>query len=168
MNQPLTIDEVAALIRYEDGRLIAVVNRKRLKAGDEVGSMKRDGYRRLQLCGGNYSAHHVVWLLHTGQWPSQLLDHIDRDRSNNRFSNLRPSDSLTNSWNKGPKAGKAFKGVTFHKKVGKYQAQIKVCGTFIYLGLFCFEADAARAYDAAAKTHFGEFARLNFSEGDAA
>jgi hypothetical protein len=54
-----------------------------------------------------------------------------------------------------------YKGVTYLKKLDKWQAQIEINYKSIYLGIFLFEEEAAIAYNEAALHHFGEFAVLN-------
>ena len=39
---------------------------------------------------------------------------------------------------------------------------LTVDGKWIYLGSYNSEKEAAKAYDEAAKKHFGEYAKLNF------
>jgi len=55
-----------------------------------------------------------------------------------------------------------YKGVAWHKRRGKWQAYIKIGDKIRHLGVFTDELAAARAYDIAARQHFGEFARPNF------
>jgi hypothetical protein len=94
-------------------------------------------------------------------WP--MTDHIDHDGLNNQRSNLRPTDTAQNNHNQRPRAGASsrFKGVTWHKRVGKWQATIKLNGRCIYLGLFISEDEAGAAYDVAALKAYGEYAYLN-------
>lgn len=101
-----------------------------------------------------------------------LVDHRDGNPLNCQRSNLRLCTARENSANvvrsKLQKNG-GFKGVSWHPKAKKWQAQIaagepRANGKrkIVYLGLFTNPADAARAYDAAAVKAFGEFAALNF------
>lgn len=58
----------------------------------------------------------------------------------------------------------AYKGVTWHKGVGKWQAVIALNRERFYLGVFVEERDAALVYDARARELFGEFAYVNFPD----
>jgi hypothetical protein len=40
----------------------------------------------------NIKLHHLVWFLNTGVWSNVEIDHIDRDKFNNLFENLRQSN----------------------------------------------------------------------------
>ena len=95
--------------------------------------------------------------LSTG-WP--MTDHRDHDGLNNQRSNLRPATKAQNNHNQGPQAGTSsrYKGVTWHRKVKKWQATIKLNGKSRYLGCFTSEEDAARAYAEAALVAQGEYA----------
>ena len=57
-----------------------------------------------------------------------------------------------------------YKGVVFNKQCQKFQATIMVAKRRAHLGLFEKAEDAARAYDAAAKKLFGDFAVSSFPE----
>lgn len=94
--------------------------------------------------------------------PGQQLDHINRNRLDNRRSNLRVATGSQNQANTLSRTGKKYKGTTFHKASGKFQACIMHGNRNCYLGLFASEIDAARAYDAKAIELHGEFAYLNF------
>lgn len=91
------------------------------------------------------------------------VDHRDHDGLNNQRYNLRVADQHQNGGNMRSKGGtSAFKGVD--ACYGKWRAQIHADGKKRHLGLFATETDAARAYDAAARESFGEFAFCNFPD----
>lgn len=95
-----------------------------------------------------------------------FADHIDRDRSNNAAANLRRASPSQNAANSGPRASNrsGFKGVSFFKLRGVWRATVTHLGKQKHLGYFESAKDAAKAYDKAAASLFGEFAYLNFPE----
>lgn len=93
----------------------------------------------------------------------QQVDHVNGNGLDNRRCNIRVCTHTENQRNRRRQksARSSFKGITFHKRRQKWQAQIKVNKRNIYLGLFVSELAAAKAYDKAAEKFFGEFARGN-------
>ena|SRR5438128_3286608 len=95
------------------------------------------------------------------------VDHRDHNGLNCQKQNLRV---CTNSQNQGNKrkstrsTSSKYKGVSWHKQRGKWQATITRLNKFSFLGYFSSEEDAARAYDRAARDHFGGFAHRNFRD----
>jgi len=91
------------------------------------------------------------------------VDHIDGNGLNNRRSNLRVVTRSQNQCNRGKQRNNTsgFKGVCFYKPYKKFMAYIKVNRKQRTLGYFETAAEAARAYDDAAKTLHGECAHLN-------
>ena len=107
--------------------------------------------------------HRVVLGLPIGRHPD--VDHRDSDGLNNQRSNLRTCTRLQNTAHRRKQKNgttSKYKGVSWHTQCEKWVCSLRRHGKFIYLGLFQSEEDAARAYDAAAIKHFGEFALLNF------
>lgn len=96
-----------------------------------------------------------------------VVDHINGNTLDNRRSNLRICTAYQNRCNRILRrdARVKYKGVVWN--CGSYKAQITVNRKVIYLGRFQSELDAASAYDAAAREHFGEFARTNFGKDSA-
>lgn len=132
------------------------------KGGYYVVSVRVDGLR------ANYLVHRIVWAMMTGQWPDVFLevDHRDGNRTNNRWLNLRLVTAHQNRMNTTVARGNTgLKGVYIVSQTQKYQSRIRVCGKDVHLGYFYRREDAARAYDAAATRHFGEFAKTNAALG---
>lgn len=69
-------------------------------AGKPVkGSVSTNGYRQVSFMAKTYSYHHLVWYLCKGQWPKLQIDHINRDRLDNRIENLREVSASENCRN---------------------------------------------------------------------
>ena len=92
-----------------------------------------------------------------------VVDHINRNGLNNRKANLRPATFSQNNYNRRknlkPTSSK-YKGVYRHRHK-KWRAMIKVNKKNMHLGSFDDEAEAARAYDEAARKYHGDFAVTN-------
>jgi hypothetical protein len=101
----------------------------------------------------------------------RLVDHVNGNSLDNTRVNLRSSTPQQNSWNRGLRSDSltGYKGVSSRRGGKGFIARIQVEGKRKFLGWFHNPVDAARAYDAAAREYFGEFARLNFPDegGDA-
>ena len=106
--------------------------------------------------------------LHTYLMGFKRTDHKNRDTLDNRRENLRECTSQDNARNRSLRKDSItrFKGVHFRPNRKSVVALIWLQGKSVSLGSFSSERieDAARAYDAAARMHFGEFASLNFPE----
>ena len=103
----------------------------------------------------------VVWLFMTGVWPSQTLDHKDRNGFNYAWGNLREATHSQNCANKIARKDNTsgFKGVTWDKQHQRWRAHIGVNYKKLNLGRYDSLEDAAKAYAAAAEKHFGDFSR---------
>lgn len=127
-----------------------------------AGSTKHGEYTRIQLHNRMYHAHRLAHLWMTGSWPAQQIDHRDRDRTNNRWTNLRPATRSQNRVNRTYASATGFRGVTETKN--RFYASIYYEGQRTSLGGFATAEEAARAYDAKATELHGEFATLNFPQ----
>ncbi len=89
-----------------------------------------------------------------------VVDHINHDKADCQRDNLRICTNTENIRNGRKRSGAApYKGIS--RKRGKWGAWIMVNHKSIWLGCFTEAIDAARAYDAAAIKHHGEFACIN-------
>lgn len=99
--------------------------------------------------------------------PGKQVDHRDGDSLNNRDSNLRQCSAAENMRNRLPRriaTSSPFKGVS---RAGNGRWQVHICVDFKRrcLGIFSCPVEGAIAYDRAAKSLHGEFARTNSSLG---
>lgn len=126
--------------------------------GNIAGSLdKKSGYLRIQFGKTRYMAHVLAWIIMTGQEPPSTVDHKNRIRSDNKWTNLRlatPTEQARNtsirndnSWGK--------KGV--YKRKNKWRAMIRVNKKLVHLGTFSSFEDALSIRTAAETYYFGEF-----------
>lgn len=90
-------------------------------------------------------------------------DHINHNKLDNRQENLRTCDTSQNHLNNPTRTDNTsgHKGVVWHKRNQKWQAQLGINGKCKYLGQYEQLEDAIRAYAQAAKRHYGEFAYVS-------
>ena len=92
------------------------------------------------------------------------VDHINRDKLDNKVTNLRYATEHENSLNKGKTqktTSSRYKGVYLCKKSNKWRSMIQYNRKKYYLGTYTDEEDAARAYNEKATEFFKEFTYLN-------
>lgn len=119
------------------------------------------GYVVIAVDGTVYRAHRLAWLIVIGRWPKGEIDHKNRKRSDNRWTNLREASRMQNNGNSRRPSNNTsgFKGVSWHKQRRKWAAYINIHYKTTYLGLYKTPQKAHAAYMKAARNQFGEFAR---------
>lgn len=136
---------------------------KKRRLDRPAGCVSKDtGYRLICLFGKLVRAHRLAWLFMTGEWPDTDVDHENRNRDDNRWSNLRLATRTQNNANsKRPKTNTSgYKGVFWHKNYRKWVARIQINGKGMYLGARDDPEEAHKLYVAAANKYFGHFARV--------
>lgn len=137
--------------------------RPRIIVGAVAGYLKKNkGYIYIEIDGRSYSAHRLAFLYMTGEIPSGPVDHINRIKSDNRFSNLRISSHGQNRANSRANNKHGLKGISrlsWMKEGDRcWQAQITHNKKVKYLGCFHTKEEAHAAYAIAARELHGEFA----------
>jgi hypothetical protein len=128
-------------------------------AGKSPAFWEFGGYRRIVVNGRGYQAHRIAWLWMTGELPKEQIDHINGEKIDNRFANLRQATPAQNAHNTKSRRRDRLKGAYFVPRLGKWQALICSNWKQKHLGYFQTEQEAHAAYRAAAICQHGEFAR---------
>lgn len=123
---------------------------------------KGTGYVDIYVDRVLFKAHRVAFVWMMGEWPPEEVDHINGDRADNRWSNLRLCNRAQNQANRKPNRSTVagLKGVSFNKRTRKWVSGVQLNGCYEHLGTFDCPAAAHLAYVVAADTAFGEFARF--------
>lgn len=134
-----------AIYDPETGTFTLKVAKGRKSAGSLLGSKTVHGYVVIGVNGHKIYAHRLAWLYVYGFFPKEI-DHINRDRSDNRLSNLRSVSRSENNMNATRKTTTGHIGVWRNGK--KYSVVRRVSGKRLYLGSYASFDDAVRAYNA--------------------
>ena len=129
-----------------------------VKIGDVAGGVGAGGYVRISVNGKQHYAHRLAWVYMTGAEPDDI-DHINGNRSDNRWSNLRSVQRATNLENqRRAHAGSisGLLGVHWNKSKNKWHAKINVNRITHRLGYFATKEQAHAAYvEAKRRLHVG-------------
>lgn len=158
----LTAETLRSLLYYDPNTGIFTRRQSSgtAKAGDVAGWIEPHGYRKINVAGRKYYAHRCAIFYMTGKWPDKNIDHIDGNRLNNAYWNLRCVSQQINTQNlRGPRSDNkaGVLGVCYHRAAKKFMAEIKDAnGVRHYLGLYKTKDQAESAYlEAKRKLHQG-------------
>lgn len=153
--------ELLQVVKYDPvkGLFAWVKQRRGRKSSLGIGSLDSGGYLRIAICGKRYSAHRLAWFYVHAKWPTEEIDHVNRERNDNRIMNLRQATVFQNRQNRPmmPRNTSGIKGVKFIPITGKWGATIDANLKKQWLGTFATCEQAGRAYQQAAKALHGEF-----------
>ena len=146
----INIDELKRRMGYNPDTGILywkVTEQGHVIKGREAFTANNCGYKRGNFFGVPLYAHVAAWLITHGEFPKGEIDHINRDRQDNRLCNLRDVSKSENQHNTkirdDNKTG--VMGVKRRKDTGRYEAQITINGKRMYLGKFKDLDDAIAA-----------------------
>jgi len=120
----------------------------RSKAGTRAGNKQANNYRQIRLDNRLYLEHRLAWFYCFQEWPTAIIDHINRDPSDNKLDNLREATQTENLGNMGISSHNTsgFKGVSYNKQRNKYEAYISINNKKKNLGLFNTAEEAFEVY----------------------
>lgn len=149
-----SLKELKQLLEYrpQEGAFYWRINHRhpKARAGMRAGRINALGRAQIGIDRKQLFVHRLVWLFETGEWPTEMLDHINGNPLDNRFDNLRLTNHKKNGQNQKthrPKNKSShLLGVSWHKHKHKYIASIKVDGRKKHLGYFEAPSEAHAAY----------------------
>ncbi len=144
-NPMITYSRLRELVSYcpETGLFTWCARRRGCRVGDVAGGSKGNGYVVIRLDDTLYLAHRLAWLYMTRAWPAGQIDHVNGQRADNRFCNLRDATPTQNARNKHKLATNQTGLPGVQPRNGKFRAQVKVLG----------RKHTTRAYDTKEEAH---------------
>lgn len=134
------------IFTYSQGKLFWIVESNYCSfQGKEAGYVSPCGYCYITVNNVRYKRSRLVWAFHNG-WPASnlLVDHINRDKSDDNINNLRLVSVAENRWN-----SNNIKGYTYEKDRQKYKVTIMAYSKRVLIGRYDTEEDAREAYNRA-------------------
>ena len=158
--QIITKEYLNELFEYRDGDLYWKKPTRGHSVGMLAGSINKLGYRSIKINSKLYKAHRLIYLMFNDNLP-EIIDHIDRNPSNNRIENLRLANKSLNRQNakinKNNKSG--VKGVGWDTQSGYWKARISINKKTHTIGFFKTIAEAEKVVKLARERLHLDFAR---------
>lgn len=166
LNKPLTRERLRELLTYDPATGYfqwRVTASNRAPAGSMATNVDTTtGYVRVNIDGRRYYAHRLAFLYMTGIRPPAEVDHINGDRSDNRFCNLRLATRSENERNK-PVRRDSRVGARGVEQLtsGSFMVRVTVNGRRGCYGTFQRIEDAIARRNEVAQHLHGSFARAS-------
>lgn len=153
-------EELDELFVYKDGMLFwrhGLDNQ--VNAGDEAGGVNTCGYVSVSIKDRKYPVHRLIWVMHENE-PVEFIDHINRDRRDNRIENLRAATNAENTRNAGIRKDNTsgVKGVSWRRQNRKWSGKVCFQGQQYHAGYFETKEECAKAVQELRNRLHGEFA----------
>jgi len=160
MDIEITQDLLKEFFYYKDGFLHTRKSRQGVWQDKKCSLVANNGYIYIRFQNKMYLAHRLIFLYHHGYLP-KVIDHVDRNRTNNCIENLREATVAQNLWNaKKPITNTTgVKGVWYDKARNKWYAEFKTNAKKNYVGRFDTLEEATTKLHEARENAQKEFAR---------
>lgn len=146
----LTQERLRDLFTYEPERgvFIRTTSRGKHRRGSILSGTSSHGYLRACIDGRQYAIHRLAFLWMTGKWPLEDVDHINGNRADNRWLNLRDVARRVNLENiRAPQASNKSSGrLGVEGRGSRFRARICVNGRVVSLGSYASDEEAYQAY----------------------
>ena len=154
----ITQQRLKSVLNYDpdSGLFTWAISVGSVKSGDTAGSKHSNGYANIKIDRNTYFAHRLAWLYVNGSFPSNFIDHINGDKTDNRIANLCQCTASENLQNQGMFRSTESRLIGVHRdKSGtRWCAQIRAHNKKYHLGTFTTPEEASNAYlMAKAKLH---------------
>ncbi len=139
------------IFTYKDGQLIWKISPSyKIKEGAVAGNKTGPGYWQICFKGKFYKLHRIIWQMFYGEIPQDLeIDHIDRDKDNNRIENLRLATRSENANNRDAQSNNKLGVAGVVKDGNKFVAYIRINNKTVNLGRFNTILEASSTYQKA-------------------
>lgn len=159
----LTLSRLRETLHYDPDTGVFIwkfATSSRNPAGSVAGVVMQNGYRLITLDGKKHLAHRLAWFYVNGVFPKNDLDHINRDRLDNRISNLRPATRAQNMANGNIRSDNST-GVPNVSPYadGRYRVSIQKNGKPIHVTCCDTIEEAEAAAKSASREIHGEFSK---------
>ena len=156
----LTAEYLRSILHYDQETGIftwKVSTSRRVRVGDVAGCSNGGGYLQIMVQSRLHLTHRLAWLYTYGEWPKDQIDHINRNRSDNRISNLREATHTQNARNmsKASNNTSGHPGVHWYSRDSKWLAHITHNYKQIHLGCFNTIEEALSARKAGELKYWG-------------
>lgn len=110
---------------------------KKVKIGELAGTKNSNGYWQIYVSGKVYLAHRLAWFFYYKEIPKEI-DHINRNRLDNRISNLREACRSDNAQNQAKRKNNTsgIKNIHYHNSSKKWVARCRMGGKRIFIGRY--------------------------------
>jgi hypothetical protein len=119
---------------YNDGLLLRNKTTGNTRENGQWGTMH--GYRRIKIKGNLFQVHRLIWIMFFGYIPhGRVIDHVNRDKLDNRIENLRCVTLRANSLNC-ERSDKESRNMYLDRRVNKWRVMCSYRGKKVFVGMF--------------------------------